>query len=432
MESSNSALDVLCTPIHIGRLKISNRIVMGPMAVCSPTAEGKPSDQTVAFFEARARGGVGLIIVGGSVVTKRALAESPFRPILRLDTDDHAASYRTLTETVHRYGTKIIFEATAGFGRMGKLSRDVPELIAASPINVVISKECARQTNLHLLGGVSTPLPRAATIDEIVAIEDEVAQSARRCVVAGFDGVEIAAHMSYFLASFLTPRTNSRTDIYGGGAENRARILVNIVRKMRALVGPDFPIGLRITCNEHVDGGQDAHGYAEIAKHVEQAGVDYVALADGCYESMNIATAREDGSLLRHGEPQIFKQALGVPIMLQNAHSPHLAAEAIRAGDADMTMLARPFLADPDYARKVFDGNVQGIVQCKRDNHCVQRLIMGFPVRCEVNPRMGREARTPGKLPPIDRLIKSPVERVALKLANSPVTLNLAAKLRSG
>lgn len=112
---------------------------------------------------------------------------------------------------------------------------------------------------LVLPGGITTPMAREATLEEIETIENETAASAVRCRNASFDGIEVAAHMSYFLASFLTPRSNRRTDRYGGSVENRARILVNIVTKMRALVGRDYPIGLRIACSEQGPRRCDRH-----------------------------------------------------------------------------------------------------------------------------------------------------------------------------
>lgn len=422
-------LHALFEPISINGMEVPNRIVMGPMAANSPLPDGTPSDQTVAFFEARARGGVGMIIVGGGVATTRAFDESPIRPVLRLDRDDVVSAYRPLIDAVHRHGTKIIYEASPGFGRMAKPGPGRPDLISASPSNVVIPEDQFAR-GLLVPGGTQTPMAREATVDEIEGLEDAMAASALRARNAGFDGIEIAAHMSYFFASFLTPRSNRRTDCYGGSRENRARVLTNTVRKMRALVGPDYVIGLRIACAEHVPGGQGVEEYAQIAALVEQAGIDYVAMVDGCYESMKQSAADEDGTQLKCGEPPVFKRALTIPTLLSNAHDPYLAAEAIGSGQADMTMLARQMLADPNYANKVRAGEVESVVRCRRDNLCMRRMIMGMPVRCEVNPQMGRESRAPGQLPPLDRMIKAPLEQAVLRLTASPGFMRLAVRLK--
>jgi 2,4-dienoyl-CoA reductase (NADPH2) len=425
--STPARLQPLFEPLAINRMVVPNRIVMGPMAAHGGAADGTPSDQTVAFFEARAKGGVGMIIVGGGVGTTRCVEESPVLPVLRMDRDELVGSFRRLTDTVHRHGTKIIYEAQASFGRMAKPGPGRPELISASATNVVIPEENLVR-GLVVPGGITTPPAREATVAEIEAIEDQMADCALRTQQAGFDGVEVAAHMSYFLASFLTPRSNLRTDHYGGSPENRARILTNIVRKARAKVGPDYVIGLRMACSEHVPGGQGPEAYAEIAAIVERAGIDYLAMVDGCYESMNQSAPAEDGTMLRYGEPPIFKRALTIPTLLSNAHDPYLAARAIENGEADMTMLARQMLADPEYANKVRRGEVDSIVKCRRDNHCMKRMIMGFPVRCEVNPRMGIESRAPGALPPVQRLVQAPIEKVVLALSNSRTFMRIAAR----
>lgn len=428
---SSTRLQALFEPISINGMVVPNRIVMGPMAANGPTSEGTPSDQTVAFFEARARGGVGMIIVGGGVATTRAWEESPVRPVMRMDRDEFAKPHLRVTDTVHRYGTKIIYQASVSFGRMAKPGPGRPELISASASNVVIPEQSLVR-GLVMPGGIRTPMAREATLEEIERLEDDMAACAVRCRDGGYDGIEIAAHMSYFLVSFLTPRSNLRTDRYGGSVENRARILVNIVHKMRQRVGSDFPIGLRIPCSEHVPGGQGPEGFAELAAHAERAGVDYVALVDGCYESMNQSAASVDGSMLAHGEPPIFKKALKVPTLLSNAHDPYLAARAIEDGQADMSMLARQLLADPDYANKVRTGAVDTIVRCDRDNVCMRRMIMGFPVRCEVNDRMGRESRAPGQWPPAERLLQAPLEHLALTLTRSRTFMRAAGRLKGG
>ena len=155
-----------------------------------------------------------------------------------------------------------------------------------------------------------------------------------RCRRAGFDGVEVAAHMSYFLASFLSARKNVRTDEYGGSVENRARVLVNIVRLIREQAGASFPIGLRISANEHVDGGQGPDEYAAIAQVVEREGLDYVALSDGNYESMYRSAPETDAAAIEHGEAQVFRTALSCPLLLGSIHDPRRAAEAIADGHA--------------------------------------------------------------------------------------------------
>lgn len=413
----------LSKPIGINRLTLKNRLVMGPMSVNMPTGDGAPSEQTIAFFEARARGGIGMIIVGGLVGTSRAWEETPFRPILRGDVDDFLPQFRRLADAVHAHGVPIIAEIMAGFGRMGRAAPDRPN-ISASPMSL----HMPQSSTMPAPGGITTPVPEAASVDQIRQIECEMIESAARFHQAGWDGVEVPAHMSYLAASFLSPRSNWRTDEYGGPPENRARMLCNIVSGIRARTGPDFVIGLRITANDYMEDGQGPEGFAAIAKLVEAAGLDYVALSHGCYEAAH-RIPDVDRLLIDGGEARIFKAKLSVPILMPGLHDPLAAAAAIANGEADIAMLARQTLADPDYARKACSGESHSIIRCDRGNLCAKRMIFSMPLRCSVNPRTGRESRRPGVLPPAKRLVQAPLEAAILNITSSQKLMGVIGAL---
>lgn len=413
----------LSQPIRVGHRTIANRYVMGPMAIGAPTKEGAPSEQTIALFERRAQGGVGMIIVGGIASTPFNPETSP-APAMRLDVDSFIPEFRRVADAVHGYGVPIIAEMVPSLGRM---ERSAGRIISASPINVVVPEEALPQ-GFVMPGGFQTKMPEEATIAEIEALEREMVLAAERAHRANWDGVEVAAHMSYFAASFLSPRTNWRTDQYGGSVENRARMLVNTVRGIRERVGRDFIVGLRITSNDYMPDGLGARGFAEIARLVEAEGLDYVALSPGSYESMNKSMASVDGLLVDSGDARAFKDVLTVPVLLQGLHDPTLAARAISGGHGDMVMLARQMLADPDYPRKVAEGRPDAIVRCDRDNQCIRRLMFGLEIRCSVNPEMGRESRQRRALPPIRRLFEAPKEHMLLKLTGSRAIMSLAMR----
>ncbi|WP_372731411.1 NADH:flavin oxidoreductase [Novosphingobium sp.] len=421
--NQQAAITPLLQPGKINGLELANRIVMGPMAAGSPAEDGTPSLQTIAFFRARAKGGVGMIIMGGSIATKRGYAEAMMRPLLRLDTDDTIPGFRRLTDAVHEHGTPIIAQLTPGFGRMGVPAPDRP-LISASPINVVIP-EANFPAGFIVPHGRITPMPQEATIAEIRQYEKEMVEAALRAQKAGFDGIEVAAHMSYFAASFSSPRTNFRTDEYGGSVENRARFLRNIVTATRAATGPGFVVGLRITANEYLPDGQGPEGYAEIAANVEAAGLDYVAMSGGAYETMSASAPAIDGTLVDGGEAAAFRKALKGPILIQGIHSPERAAQTLTDGLADFVMLARPLLADPDFAKKLAMNEAKSIAVCDRQNTCMRRMVFGMPVRCSVNPRMGREEREEGVPRSPSRLLKAPLEEVVLSLTGSPAVMGI-------
>lgn len=409
---------VLASPFTINTLDIRNRIILGPMAVLRPTADGRPSDQTIAFLARRARGGVGLVIVGGSVASERAWSESPFSPNLRFDKDEFVPHLTRLVDAVHAAGAPVFAQLFPSFGRMG-VPRDGAWITAASPKAVDFGSG-GLPDHFYIPGGRVTPPPHEATADEIKAIERDLVASARRAKAAGFDGVEVAAHMCYFYSSFLSPLANQRTDQYGGSAENRARALRDAVAAVRAEVGDDYPVGIRMSVNDHMPGGQDPDGFAEVAKHIVGAGVDFIALTDGNYESMRANVPSTSGNMLAHGEPQAFRAAVGdgVRLFLSSTPDPQQAADAISAGHVDATMLARQLLADPDYPRKVIEGRAADIVWCDHANSCLRRLVLNVPVTCHKNPEMGREDRNAD--------VSSPKQNVAVWVSGNGVLMKAA------
>ena len=418
---------VLSQPIRIKHLAVANRLVMGPMAAHVPDKDGGATAQTAAFFEARARGGVGMIIAGGIIATPRSYEEAPFKTALRLDLDKVVPSFRRVADAVHAHGVPIIAEIMPGFGRMGIPGPGRP-IISASPINVVIPEDRFPK-GIRVPGGRTTPMPMEASVAEIEQYEREMVDAAERAHRANWDGVEVAAHMSYFAASFLSPRTNWRTDQYGGSLENRARLLVNVVTGIRRRISSDFVVGLRITANDYMPDGQGPKGFAALAKQVELAGIDYVALSAGCYETMNMSAPGVDGGLIDSGDAFVFKKMLSVPVLLQGLHDPARAAQAVADGHGDMVMLARPLLADPNYARKVAEGRPNTIIRCNRDNHCIRRLMFNMPVRCTMNSEMGRESRRFKRLPPPKRLVQGAIESLILRATGSARLMSVIGPL---
>lgn len=388
---TTNAAAVLGSPFKINGLEIKNRIILGPMAVLRPTADGRPSEQSIAFLERRAKGGVGLIIVGGSVASERAWNESPFFPNLRFDKDEFIGDLKRLTAAVHEYDTPVFAQLFPSFGRMG-VPRNGKWISSASPKSVDMGSG-GLPDHLYIPGGRITPLPQEATIEEIKNVEADVVAAARLAKAAGFDGVEIGAHMCYFYSSFLSPLANQRTDQYGGSAENRARALHDAVAAVRTEVGSEFPVGIRMSVNDHMPGGQGPDGFAEVAAHIVKAGVDFISLSEGNYESMRENVPSTSGNMLAHGEPQAFRRAVGsdVRLFLSSTPNPRQAADAITAGHVDASLLARQMLADPDYAAKVVEGREEEIVWCDNANSCLRRLILNVPVACHKNPEMGRE-----------------------------------------
>ena len=389
-ETRENPAEVLSAPLKINGVTLKNRVVLGPMAVLRPTEDGRPSDQSIAFLKRRAQGGVSLVFVGGSVATQKAWDESPFRPNVRFDKDEFIPDLARLVDEVHSAGSLIFAQIFPTFGRMG-IPHEGNWPTAASPVPVTIG-QYGLPDNVYIPGGMTTPPPHEATIEYIKEVEAAVVNAARISKAAGFDGVEVAAHMCYFYSSFLSPHANHRTDKYGGSAENRARALRDVISAVRKEVGAQYPVGLRLSVNDHIPGGQDEKGFAEVAAHIAKGGVDFFALTDANYESMGQNVTSMSGNMLEHGEPQAFRKAVGdIPLFLSSTSDPVQAATAIAEGVADVTMLARQLLADPDYPNKVLEGRLSEIVWCDHANSCLRRLMTNVPVACHKNPEMGHE-----------------------------------------
>lgn len=394
---SAKSQEILGSPFKLGNLTIKNRYVLSPMAVLQPTMDGLPSEQTVAFLTRRVEGGAGLLIIGGTVSTERGYDEAPFQPLMRFDRDELVPGLKKLVDRIHETGTPIIAQIFPSFGSMGIPAPGRPTR-GASPVGVKMGAPRLPK-GISIPGGRMIPPPHEVTKEEILEIQGEVLESVRRAQEAGFDGIELGAHMRYFYSTFFSPRTNLRTDEYGGSAENRARAMADVIRAIRKQVGSEYPVGLRMSVNEHLEGGMRAEGFAEIAGLLAKEGLTYIALTDGNYESMDDNLPARSGVMLEHGEPQAFRSAVGpnVVLMLANTYLPDQCATAIEDGHGDAIMLGRQLLADPDFPNKVLEGRMDEIIWCDHSNECLRRLILNVPVRCHLNQEMGRESSTASK-----------------------------------
>lgn len=238
-------------------------------------------------------------------------------------------------------------------------------------------------------------MARALSVEEIVAIEDAFAQAARRAKQAGFDGVEIHGAHGYLICSFLSPYTNKRTDQYGGSLENRARFPMNIVRKVRELVGPDFLVGYRLSGEEKVEGGLTIEETCKFGRMIEDQ-VDYIHVSVGIYETMATwmisPNYRPQGAIVDLASA-MKKAVTKARVVTVNALNAELGEKALENGDADLVAYGRPLIADPEFPNKVKAGRLEDIRPCMRGHEgCISLFFAGCPMRCEVNPQAGREA----------------------------------------
>ena len=395
---------VLFEPIMIGNCEIKNRIVMAPMNVLfSMDNLGYANDQMVAYYCARAKGGTGLIITEAVMGTKLA-SKFPYTTNPHLFNTTHIPGLEEITEAVHDCGAKVFVQLSIGFGRQGH-SPDHEPPPAPSPVPYrhdadflkLIPKGFMERINSspslldsRIPSVLQADMPREMTREEI---KSEIKEFGRSCVLAmmaGFDGIELHAPHGYLEHQFLSPRSNKRTDEYGGSLENRMRFLIEVYEEARGMVGDKTPIGIRLSGDEHMPGGIGHDELKQVVKKVGEMGIDYVHLSDGSYEALKYFFPDEDNLHLLE-EAQGFKSQLpeNVPVISVSIHDPALAAQAIEEGKCDMISLGRQMLADPAWASKVREG--KKFRKCLRCNDCLVRTAMSLPVRCRLNPKLGKE-----------------------------------------
>jgi len=366
----------LFTPIDIGTMKVKNRIVMLPVTTGYCELDETIGDRFINFFAARAKGGVGLIIVPFSPVH----AGSPIEPGLY---DNHfLPGVRKLVDAVHAHGAKIAAQLITSYH---VIFRDgIAEVVGPSPVLNQMTRTAAR------------PL----TVPEIHYIVKEYGQAARRARQGGFDAVEVLVGGGYLLNRFLSPITNKREDEYGGSLENRMRIILEVIESMRKEVGKDFPIGCRLNVAEQMEGGHTIEDSKEVVRILEKAGIQMINVYTGWHESPlpTVQAVLPKGAFLHLAEK--IKGWVGIPVIAANRITdPVVAEKAIAEGKADMTGMARALLADPELPNKAREGRVEEIVPCLACSNCLTEILTtykdwGAPAStlCSVNPLAGKEA----------------------------------------
>ena len=370
----------------IGSLEFKNRLAMAPMGTAGlADSDLGYSRRLIDFYAARAEGGVGMIITGAAIVNTRlegGLAH--FLP--RIDTPHYLSRLSELCHTVHHYGSKLIIQLSAGFGRVNYLVGNPIAPISASAV------PCFRDPK------VST---RALTSEEIAEIIMSFATAAAMAKAAGVDGIEIQGYGGYLIDQFQTALWNKRSDRYGGDLDGRLRFPLELIGATRAVVGADFPIIYKFTPEHYLEGGRHLEEGLELARRLEQAGVDALHVDGGCYEVWN----RVIPSMYEEPACQIsLAEAVGAVVKLPIiAHgklgNPAVAQRVIEEGKADFVALGRPLLADPQWAKKVKEGRSDDIRPCIACNEvCLGKRLY---LSCTVTPQVGLEREY--ALTPVER-----------------------------
>lgn len=388
----------LLSPIKIGKVELKNRIALSPMNETLSDGEGHAGEQCIAYFAARARGGTGLLTTG-AVMGTRLAAKFVWGRNLYCYNDGHLQSLVLLTERVHYFGGKIAAQMTIGFGRQGH-SYDHEELVPAATGDLPYEFGLDAQPDF-IAGGMRRnerarafghgPMTREMSIDEIHSEQREFAASCQLAVLAGFDIIEIHAPHGYLEHQFLSPVSNKRTDMYGGEWHNRKRFLNEVAEQIRYAV-PGIPVGVRISAEEHFEGGLTREEMIDVALGLEARGVDYISLSDGGgYEEAGHLVGEADRAAHIPDSAVHFKKVLKVPVTVASQHDPVKADADIAAGKFDISAMGRQLFTDPDYANKLSEGRADDIQRCTRCNTCLARCLAGIGPACPNNPRLGRE-----------------------------------------
>ena len=353
----------LLAPLDLGFTTLKNRVLMGSMHTGLEDI-GNSHDRMAAFYAARAKGGVGLIVTGGFAPNHDSIV---MQGASILDNETEAARHRVITEAVHKHGGKICVQILHT-GRYAYHKRPVAPSALKAPINPAT--------------------PHALTEEEIQATIADYAQCAAMCQFANYDGVEIMGSEGYLINEFLAPQTNHRDDRWGGSLENRMRFGLEVIRAVRARVGPNFIIIFRLSMLDLVEGGSTWDEVVTMAQEVEKAGATIINTGVGWHEA-RIPT-------IYTGVPRAaytwvtgrMKGKVKIPLITTNRiNDPQVAEEVLARGDADMVSMARPFLADAEFVNKAAAGRADAINTCLACNQaCLDHIFSRQLCSCLVNP----------------------------------------------
>jgi 2,4-dienoyl-CoA reductase (NADPH2) len=372
----------LFEPLDLGFTTLKNRSLMGSMHTGLEEAENG-IERMAVFFAERARGGVALIVTGGFGPSERAATHEKTQS---LRSEDDAIKHRVITDAVHEAGSKICMQIL----HTGRYAFN-KNPIAPSAIQAPIS-----------------PFkPKAATEEEIEQQIVDFVNSSVLAQKAGYDGVEIMGSEGYFLNQFLALRTNQRDDDWGGSYENRMRLPVEVVRRVRDAVGERFIIIYRLSMLDLVEGGSSYDEVVTLGKAIEQAGATLINTGIGWHEARIPTIATKVPRAAFSWVTARFRKELSIPLITSNRiNTPEVAEAVLQRGDADMVSMARPFLADADFVAKAAAGKSDEINTCIGCNQaCLDHVFNGRMTSCLVNPRACHEtelnpvaADTPKKL----------------------------------
>ena len=393
---------LLASSASIGKLQLKNKIVMAPMGSNFAGEDGHTTEQLESYYEERAKGGVGLIILETSAITWPAGASMPY--MIGFSKDEFVSDLKSLTQRVHQHGAKI----AAQLNHSGKIAQE--DTIAGRPIPVPSIPKSQPSDMFGLLtqdeimnfikaGGPDGKGPRyhEMTVDEIKEEIKNFAKAAKRAKMANFDAVEVHAGHGYLISSFLSPAVNKRTDAYGGTTEKRARFLVEVIEAIKREVSDDFPVLVRLDANEYrIEGGITPKDFLITSMLAEKAGADALDVSSYGNTSKGIAfteapLVHEPGGFLKFA--RMAKDKVSIPIIAVGRIELDVAENGLKNNDFDFVAMGRKLLADPGLPNKISSGQEHLIRPCIYCYVCVSQIFINKPMMCAVNSQLGNEHR---------------------------------------
>ncbi|MBW2497612.1 MAG: FAD-dependent oxidoreductase [Deltaproteobacteria bacterium] len=392
---ASSTCPTLLSPGRIGSLELRNRIVVTAMGVNFGEEDGQWSDRVLAYHEEQARGGAGLIISGACGVMHPIGQVQPWQ--VAISQDKHIPGLKRVVDAVHLHGARFAVQLHQGglnavddtaAGRP-QWCPSVPEMPEGDFVDGFLLPELETQVR------IGRPTYKVLTKEDIETLVQSFAAGAGRAKTAGCDAVEVHGGHGYVPSSFLSPKTNKRTDEYGGSLENRARLLLEIVRAVRAEVGPGFPLIVKIDSREvGRDGGITIEHARQTAQWIEEAGADAITVSSyhdfsqGRLHSASNIPHDPNWNLPSAAE---IKQVVGIPIIASGRVEPEHADVEIGKGRFDFLAMGRKLLADPHLPRKLSEGRAGEIRPCIYCYTCVSAIYTRESTSCAVNPECGIE-----------------------------------------
>ena len=374
----------LFSPLTLNQVTLRNRVVSTAHAEVYADAGGLPGERYIRYYEEKAKGGLGLAICGGSSVVSIDSPQGWWKSV-NLTTDKVIEPLARLTEAMHRHGARIMIQATHMGRRSSWHGENWPHLLTPSGI-----REPVHRGNAKII-----------EIEEIRRVIADFTAAARRVKAAGMDGIEISAAHQQLIDQFWSPRVNQRTDEYGGSLENRMRFGVEVLTAVRAEVGPDFCVGMRMCGDEFHEDGIDHDTAKLIAKAMSETGlIDFLSVVGSGADTHNtlvncmppMALPPEPFVHLAAGIKSVSK----VPVMhAQSIRDAGQAERILANGMVDLVGMTRGQIADPHMVIKIRDGREDEIKQCVGANYCIDRQYNGLDVLCIQNAATSREETMP-------------------------------------